>query len=175
MVGESNSVVQKLRISTFDSFNLTLNIVFPMAYHLRITRPVSDLGKTETMYCAGLALSVIGSFENHDGFDGVMLGQAESNYHFEFTKCSGHFIAPCPTTEDLVVFYIEEASEWQKACDSMLAAGFKLVVSFNPYWDRCGRTFEDHDGYRIVIQNAKWITPPPSPSSPLPPGQNHPL
>jgi hypothetical protein len=145
-----------------------------MVNHLRIARPVSDLGKTKTMYCAGLKLSVIGCFENHDGFDGVMLGQSHSNYHFEFTSCRNHLIQPSPTQEDLVVFYIEESSEWQRACDSMLAAGFKQVVSFNPYWDRCGRTFEDHDGYRIVLQNARWLTPPPSPSSPQPPSQNHP-
>ena len=25
------------------------------------------------------------------------------------------------------------------------------------YWDRCGRTFEDLDGYRVVLQNAAWI------------------
>jgi len=40
----------------------------------------------------------------------------------------------------------------------MLAAGFRQVASFNPYWDRCGRTFEDFDGYRVVLQNAEWIS-----------------
>ncbi len=30
------------------------------------------------------------------------------------------------------------------------------VASFNPYWDACGQTFEDPDGYRIVLQNAEW-------------------
>jgi hypothetical protein len=129
-----------------------------MAHHLRIARPVRDLGKTKAMYCAGLQLSVIGSFENHDGFDGVMLGHADADYHFEFTSCTSHAIQPSPTVEDLAVFYIEESSEWRKACDSMLAAGFKPVISFNPYWDRCGRTFEDLDGYRIVLQNANWIS-----------------
>jgi hypothetical protein len=38
----------------------------------------------------------------------------------------------------------------------MTAAGFRPVVSFNPYWERRGRTFEDHDGYRVVLQNADW-------------------
>jgi hypothetical protein len=36
----------------------------------------------------------------------------------------------------------------------MLAAGFVPVPSFNPYWDRAGLTFEDPDGYRVVLQNA---------------------
>ena len=38
----------------------------------------------------------------------------------------------------------------------MLAAGFRAVASFNPYWERRGRTLEDPDGYRIVLQNAAW-------------------
>lgn len=28
------------------------------------------------------------------------------------------------------------------------------VVSFYPYWDKQGKTFEDPDGYRVVLQNA---------------------
>lgn len=36
------------------------------------------------MYCRGLGLRVMGHFENHEGFDGVMLGFADSSYHFEF-------------------------------------------------------------------------------------------
>jgi len=38
----------------------------------------------------------------------------------------------------------------------MLAAGFREVQSFNPYWAQRGRTFEDRDGYRLVIKRAGW-------------------
>jgi hypothetical protein len=38
----------------------------------------------------------------------------------------------------------------------MIVAGYEPVPSFNPYWDRAGRTFEDPDGYRVVLQNAPW-------------------
>jgi len=38
----------------------------------------------------------------------------------------------------------------------MLAAGFAPVASFNPYWDDRGRSFEDPDGYRVVLQRAAW-------------------
>ena len=38
----------------------------------------------------------------------------------------------------------------------MAAAGFREVESFNPYWAAKGRTFEDPDGYRTVLQNAAW-------------------
>ena len=95
------------------------------------------------MYCRGLGLRVLGSFESHQGFDGVMLGTTGGQYHFEFTRCRSH-----------PVFYITALPDWREACANMLAAGFRLVASFNPYWDAKGRTYEDPDGYRIVLQNA---------------------
>jgi len=128
-----------------------------MTHHLRIARPVSDLGRAVTMYTAGLDLRVLGSFEDHDGFDGVMLGSSGAQHHFEFTHCRTHPVLPSPTNEDLVVFYIADPDEWRAACDRMEAAGFAGVPSFNPYWDVRGRTFQDPDGYRVVLQKAEWV------------------
>jgi catechol 2,3-dioxygenase-like lactoylglutathione lyase family enzyme len=124
--------------------------------HLRIARPVTDLARTTDMYRAGLGLRVVGSFENHDGFDGIMLGNPGASYHFELTRNRRHLIEPSPTPEDLVVLYMPVEAEWAAACARMLAAGFKRVVSFNPYWETQGRTFEDPDGYRVVLQRAAW-------------------
>jgi hypothetical protein len=39
----------------------------------------------------------------------------------------------------------------------MIAAGFREVASYNPYWTLEGKTFEDLDGYRVVLQNAAWV------------------
>ena len=127
-----------------------------MQHHLRIAKPVRNLAVTQAMYCRGLDLRVLGSFENHQGFDGVMLGTVGGAYHFEFTRCRSHPVTPAPTAEDLAVFYITALPDWREACANMLAAGFRLVASFNPYWDAKGRTYEDPDGYRIVLQNAAW-------------------
>ncbi len=85
-----------------------------------------------------------------------MLGAADSGYHFEFTACLAHPVQPTPTPEDLVVFYLPDPSQWSRACGRMLNAGFSRVAAFNPYWDERGQTFEDHDGYRVVLQNAAW-------------------
>lgn len=124
--------------------------------HLRIARPVADLATTRDMYCRGLGLRVVGDFADHAGFDGVMLGAPGAAYHFEFTYCRHHPVVPTPTAEDLVVFYLPSLIEWQAVCDAMVAAGFAPVASFNPYWDLHGRTFEDQDGYRVVVQNDAW-------------------
>jgi hypothetical protein len=110
------------------------------------------------MYRGGLGLLELGRFEDHMGFDGVMLGTPRLSYHFEFTRHRAHPVVPTPTPEDLIVFYLPDLVEWQRVCESMVAAGFAEVVSFNPYWQRRGRTFEDPDHYRVVIQQTEWNT-----------------
>lgn|SRR5690348_14698235 len=127
-----------------------------MQIRLRIARPVSALDRSVVMYRRGLDLLEIGRFDNHDGFDGVMLGRPELHYHFEFTYCRAHPVIPTPTAEDLLVFYLPDADAWKQACASMLAAGFVEVSSFNSYWQQRGRTFEDHDHYRVVLERAQW-------------------
>lgn len=129
-----------------------------MAAHLRIARPVTDLARTKRMYCEGLDAPVLGSFEDHSGFDGVMVGQPGGSFHFEFTIARAHPMQPTPTAEDLVVFYIPDRVAWEAACARMTSARFVLVTSFNPYWDVHGRTFQDPDGYRIVLQNSEWTS-----------------
>ena len=124
--------------------------------HLRIARPVSDLERTQALYSHGLGLQVLGSFADHEGFDGVMLGLPGGAFHLEFTHCHTAHVTPTPTPEDLLVLYLPDPQEWTARCDAMLAAGFEPVTSFNPYWDVNGRTFQDADGYRVVIQRAAW-------------------
>nr|WP_232450385.1 VOC family protein [Burkholderia ubonensis] len=127
-----------------------------MHAHLRIARPVSHLAATERMSCDAFGLAVLARFQDHDGFDGVMLGREGMDYHFEFTHCRTHPVAPTPTPEDLIVFYLPDGETWKAACDRATAHGFVRVTALNPYWEASGQTFEDLDGYRIVLQNAAW-------------------
>lgn len=108
------------------------------------------------MYRRGLGLEVLGGFVDHAGFDGVMVGERGAGWHFELTRARTHAVAPSPTVEDLTVFYVPDEAEWRAACEAMLAAGFRRVPSFNPYWEERGRTYEDPDGYRFVFERAEW-------------------
>ena len=123
---------------------------------LRVARPTDHLDRVAEMYARGLGFEVLGRFEDHDGFDGVMLGHPGQPYHLEFTSKRGHAAGRAPTEDHLLVFYVPDADEWAAACARMKAAGFGEVAAFNPYWDGRGRTFEDVDGYRVVLQNADW-------------------
>ena len=123
---------------------------------LRVARPTDDIDALLPFYRDGLGLAVLYRFEDHDGFDGVMLGHENAPWHLEFTRARGHRAGRAPTADNLLVLYLPDPTEWQAAVDRMTAAGFRPVPSFNPYWDRSGRTFEDPDGYRLVFQRAAW-------------------
>jgi hypothetical protein len=127
-----------------------------MRTHLRIARPVSDLSRTERMYCGAFEVQVLARFEDHDGFDGVILGASGMGYHLEFTHCRTHPVVPSPTEEDLLVFYQADRHAWESTCNRLVEHGFVRVPSFNPYWEHSGRTYADADGYRIVLQHGTW-------------------
>ena len=123
---------------------------------LRIARPTDNIEALLSFYRDGLGLDILCRFKSHDGFDGVMLGRPGAPYHFEFTRAHGHPAGRAPTQDNLLVFYLPERTEWQVAINRMEAAGFLAVPAFNAYWDRSGCTFEDPDGYRVVIQQGSW-------------------
>ena len=134
--------------------------------HLRVARPTDNLERIEAMYRLGLGFEVMASFAGHDGFDGVVLGSARLGYQLEFTRQQGHPAPANPSPDNLLVFYLLDRAQWQNACKRLLDAGFRLVPAWNPYWDAHGRTFEDSDGYRVVMQNDRWPAPPAQGGSP---------
>jgi hypothetical protein len=123
---------------------------------LRVARPTDQLDRVAAMYMEGLGFSVLSRFDDHNGFDGVILGRPADAYHLEFTTQRGRTVGYAPTNDHLLVFYVADRSEWAATCVRLARAGFRNVKSENPYWDRDGRTFEDVDGYRVVLQNLPW-------------------
>ena len=123
---------------------------------LRVARPTDHLEEAIRFYTVGIGLNVLGSFEDHQGFDGVMLGLSGALYHLEFTRKRGETVGRAPTQDNLLVFYIPEKQEWQAAVHKMEEAGYTPVSAYNPYWNHNGRTYEDPDGYRVVLQNGSW-------------------
>jgi catechol 2,3-dioxygenase-like lactoylglutathione lyase family enzyme len=121
--------------------------------HIRIARPTDDLDRLLPFYRDGLGFETLGSFADHEGFDGVMLGHRSAGYHLEFTRHSGHDVGRAPTQDNLLIFYLPDVEDYTKAVARMVESGFPPVPSFNPYWDKCGKTFEDADGYRVVLAN----------------------
>jgi prolyl oligopeptidase len=128
----------------------------PKTSVLRVARATDNLAEVTRMYIDGLGFKLLGSFADHAGFDGAIIGHPEHAYHLEFTHHLNTQVGRAPTQDNLLVFYCADEHGWLSCCEQMLGAGFKSVASYNPYWDVLGRTFEDVDGYRVVLQNREW-------------------
>ena len=53
---------------------------------LRVARPTDNLAGIVRFYEVGLGLTRLGSFEDHEGFDGIMFGIPGSLYHMLIFK-----------------------------------------------------------------------------------------
>ena len=95
--------------------------------HLRVARPTDHTLEILRFYREGLGFEVIASFEDHEGFDGIMLGHPDAPYHFEFTVEHGHTAGRAPTQDNLLVFYLPDATDWQ----SYEAARQKLMPNLS--------------------------------------------
>lgn len=120
---------------------------------LRIARPTDHLEQITKMYVEGLGFKIIGGFDHHGDFSGRMIGHPEHLYHLEFTTHSTEKAGRAPSPENLLIFYISNEHKYQTAIKRMAISGFKKVTAFNPYWERAGQTFEDLEGYRVVLKN----------------------
>jgi len=123
---------------------------------MRVVRPTDNLAAIAEMYAKGLGFDVLAEFEDHRGFDGVIMGHPKQPYRIEFTSQRGHEVGKAPTPDHLLVFYVSDKNDWAAGWAQMISAGFREAHSYNPYCDQQGRTFEDIDGYRVVLQNAAW-------------------
>jgi len=130
----------------------------PVPPTLRIARPTNNLEALTTFYVDGLGLQQLSSFKDHTSFDGVMLGHPDYQWHLEFTHQHGVIVERAPSKEHLLVFYEEKREEWEGMVERVEKTGGVRVESENPWWEVNGVTFEDPDGYRIVLYNGSWPT-----------------
>jgi prolyl oligopeptidase len=123
---------------------------------LRVTRRTDNLERIADMYKKALGFESLAEFQDEEGFDGVVLGHPHHSYHLEFTNRHDAKAPKREADEGFLVFFLPCSREWEWACRSMIDAGFSYVTAKNPVWQRVGKTFEDADGNRIVLQNRDW-------------------
>lgn len=124
---------------------------------VRVARPTDKLEEVVRFYTEGLGLTVIGSLQAHAGYDGVMIGLPGRDYHLEFTRHVEGSPCPAPSHDNLLVFYLEDKSAIERATERLHALGHRPAPPENPYWSERGLTFEDPDGWRVVLMNTPGI------------------
>jgi len=119
---------------------------------LRVARHTARLHEVVRFYRDGIGLTQIGGFRGHDGYDGVFLAVPGTGAHLELTAGGGHG-APAPHPESLLVFYLGDEATVQAVAERL---GVDPVPPANPYWAEHGLTFEDPDGFRVVLVPERW-------------------
>jgi catechol 2,3-dioxygenase-like lactoylglutathione lyase family enzyme len=122
---------------------------------LRIARHTERLEEVVAFYRDGIGLTEIGRFHDHDGYDGVFLALPGSGAHLEFTAGGGH-AAPAPHPESLLVLYLGDHAVVQTVAARL---GADPIAPANPYWAKHGLTFQDPDGFRVVLVPERWDEP----------------
>jgi len=124
----------------------------------RIARHTKNLNRIIDFYGRILGLQVLGEFKNHLKYDGVFMGIPGEHWHLEFTVSDAapyHY----PDDDDVLVFYAKSEEEFALVKERFIAARIKPVIPKNPYWEKNGITFEDPEGFRVVISLLKKINP----------------
>jgi catechol 2,3-dioxygenase-like lactoylglutathione lyase family enzyme len=117
----------------------------------RVARPTDNLESLRQFYVEGLGLLERGSFRGHSGYDGLILGTVDGDYEIEFTSHVDGSPCPAPSRDNLLIFYLSNRSEIGEVAVRLQALGSEPVEPENPYWLGRGLTFEDADGWRIVL------------------------
>ena len=124
---------------------------------VRVARPTDQLEAVIAFYRDGLGLRKVEEFRDHDGYDGVMLGLPGKTYHLEFTQHAKGSPCPAPTADNLLVLYIPDRAQLAAMCERLEGLGHLPVPPENPYWLQDAVTFEDPDGWRVVLCNTAGI------------------
>ncbi len=117
---------------------------------LRVARHTNNLQILIDFYTSTLGLIVLGSFEDHAGYNGVFLGEENSNWHIEFTEDS-NVANHHPDEDDLLVFYFPGEHERNTIKQNFIDSNISEMVPKNPYWKKNGVCFKDPDGYGIIL------------------------
>ena len=125
---------------------------------LRVARHTNDLEKIKVFYLSILEFELLGSFSNHDLYDGILVGKPNLDWHFEFTQSTENANHQFDE-DDVIVLYPETRSEYNSLFNKVLHSNTSIITSKNPYWNdpevSGGKMFLDPDGYRIIISPLK--------------------
>lgn len=116
----------------------------------RYARHTTDLNRIEKFYTEIVGLEKIGSFENHDNYNGLFLGHRNADWHLEFTnspkKPNHHF-----DDDDILVFYVNSKIELLNINEYLRQKKIDTEEPENPYWSENGIMISDPDNHKVIF------------------------
>jgi catechol 2,3-dioxygenase-like lactoylglutathione lyase family enzyme len=128
----------------------------PGTAKLGIVRQTNKLEEVVKFYRDGLGLAELHRLENQGRVDGVILGLPGAPCYLEFTDAHGHLVRRAASADNGFVVCLSNEGEWTEAVARMGKSGYNVVPASNPFCSQHELTFEDPDGYRVVLQHADW-------------------
>ncbi|GAA4840874.1 hypothetical protein GCM10023201_33750 [Actinomycetospora corticicola] len=119
----------------------------------RVALVVGDLRASRRFYVEGLDLPVVGEFEDHEGWWGLILGLPDASHQLELTWHRDASPSSGGPDDLLVLGFADRAAA--------LAARARVPEADetrpdNPWWWTRGVTVTDPDGHRVVLH---WVDP----------------
>ncbi|HRW76706.1 MAG: VOC family protein [Lewinellaceae bacterium] len=118
----------------------------------RYARHTRNLEALTRFYTRILGLDIVGSFEGHDGINGVMIGPTGAQWHLEFTE-SAEPPVHAFDEEDNLVFYPADRLAYDTILERIRQQQIPEIAPRNSYWEDHGIMILDPDGYRVVISS----------------------
>jgi catechol 2,3-dioxygenase-like lactoylglutathione lyase family enzyme len=122
-----------------------------LAKKIRFARPTDQWDAVIAFYETGLGLPIIGRFEEHAGYDGVIFGMPDETVQLEITRHIHGSPCPAPTQDNLLVLYFNTHHDFQEIVERLQTMGYLAVEPENPYWLDKSITIADPDGWRVVL------------------------
>ena len=123
----------------------------PPVSRMRVARPTTDIERAITFWTQVVGLEILSRFEDHAGYDGVILGNSGEQWEIEVTHHSSGMPLPSPSEEDIIVLYLNEGVA-DAITDRLRHAGHPPKEHPNPYWQAMeASAHTDPDGYTVII------------------------
>lgn len=120
----------------------------------RFARHTNNLEQLKVFYIDVLGFELLGSFENHNGYDGIFVGKPTENWHLEFTQTSEK-VNHSFDDDDILVFYPNTKLGFDSIIEKLKTNKIEFIEAKNPYWKINGKTILDPDGFHIIISDLK--------------------
>jgi catechol 2,3-dioxygenase-like lactoylglutathione lyase family enzyme len=134
----------------------TAPTAWPGVAQVCFTRPTRDMARLLRFYRDLLGLPVLYQFGDEADPGGAMLGLPGASHHIELLAVTDGACAP-PSKHNIMVLHIPDRAERDAIADRLRAAGHVETRPANPWWNERGITFDDPDGWPVVLSHGAGI------------------